>query len=65
MKTIPERREASIRASRAFPMLCRSILELPESPLLIGHLHKGDVVRDAKQKSWIDPQLNIFDFISG
>ena len=36
----------------------------PESPLLIGHLHKGDMVRDAKQKSWIDPQLNIFDFIS-
>ena len=35
-----------------------------ESPLLIGHLHKGDMVRDAKQRSWIDPQLNIFDFIS-
>ena len=30
MKTIPERREARIRASRAFPMLCRSILELTE-----------------------------------
>ena len=34
------------------------------APLWGGVIDKGDMVRDAKQKSWIDPQLNIFDFIS-
>ena len=34
----------------------------PDSPLLIGHLKPGDVVRDAQQESWIDPQLSM-DFL--
>lgn len=34
----------------------------PDSPLLIGHLTPDDVVRDAKQASWIDPQLRM-DFL--
>ncbi len=29
----------------------------PKSPLLIGHLLPGEVVRDARQESWIDPQI--------
>lgn len=35
----------------------------PASPLLIGHLTKDDIVRDAKQESWIDPQMSLFDFM--
>ena len=31
----------------------------PESPLLIGHLTPEDLVREAKQKSWIDPQMTM------
>ena len=31
----------------------------PDSPLLIGHLMPEDTVRQAKQKSWIDPQLRL------
>jgi len=29
------------------------------SPLLIGHLTENDVIHEAKQKSWIDPQLRL------
>lgn len=28
----------------------------PKSPLLIGHLEKGDVVKETKQKSYFDGQ---------
>ena len=31
----------------------------PESPLLVGHPRPDDVVRDARQTSWIDPQLRM------
>ena len=31
----------------------------PESPLLIGRLTPEDRVRDAKQESWIDPQIGM------
>lgn len=31
----------------------------PRSPLLIGHLTPADIIHDAKQKSWIDPQLRL------
>ena len=31
----------------------------PESPLLVGRLRPEDVVRDARQQSWIDPQLRM------
>ena len=33
----------------------------PASPLLIGHLQEGDQVRDAKQESWRDEQMRLFD----
>ena len=33
----------------------------PASPLLLGHLMPSDVVRDAKQESWIVRQLSLFD----
>lgn len=33
----------------------------PQSPFLIGREQPGDVVRQARQRSWIDPQLR-FDF---
>jgi hypothetical protein len=29
----------------------------PESPFLIGNALPGDVVKQSKQKSWIDPQM--------
>lgn len=31
----------------------------PESPLLIGHLTPEDRVREARQESWIDPQIGM------
>ena len=31
----------------------------PASPLLIGHLLPGDVIHEAKQESWIDPQISL------
>ena len=31
----------------------------PESPLLIGHLQPEDQVHEAKQESWIDPQIGM------
>ncbi|MBR0463138.1 MAG: DUF1848 domain-containing protein [Clostridia bacterium] len=32
----------------------------PRSPLLIGSLMPDDIVREAKQESWIDPQITMF-----
>ncbi len=32
----------------------------PESPFLVGNSMEGDVIRDADQFSWIDPQLSLF-----
>nr|MBQ6242642.1 DUF1848 domain-containing protein [Lachnospiraceae bacterium] len=34
----------------------------PESPLLIGHPLPDDVIRDARQESWIDPQVDIQEY---
>ena len=31
----------------------------PASPLLIGHVENGDIVHEAKQVSWIDPQMRL------
>ena len=31
----------------------------PKSPLLIGHLRPEDVIHDARQESWIDPQMKM------
>ena len=31
----------------------------PDSPLLTGHLMPGDVVRQARQRSWIDGQMRM------
>ena len=31
----------------------------PESPLLIGHPEKEDTIHEAKQLSWIDPQMRL------
>ena len=36
----------------------------PESPLLTGRLMPGDRVREAKQESWIDPQIGMDGLIS-
>jgi hypothetical protein len=33
----------------------------PDSPFLIGESRQGDVIHEAKQKSWIDRQLR-FEF---
>ena len=33
----------------------------PCSPLLIGHVQSTDIVKDAIQRSWKDPQMSIFD----
>ena len=33
----------------------------PESPLLIGHLTPEDQVHEAKQESWIDPQIDMLN----
>lgn len=35
----------------------------PASPLLIGHVRDTDVIHDAKQSSWVDPQMNLSDFL--
>jgi hypothetical protein len=32
----------------------------PASPLLIGHLHETDIVKEAEQKLWQDGQLSLF-----
>ena len=31
----------------------------PNSPLLIGHIEPDDIIHEAKQGSWIDPQLRL------
>ena len=36
----------------------------PASPLLIGQVRPEDVIHRAKQKSWIDPQMRLEDYIS-
>ena len=33
----------------------------PQSPLLTGHLMPGDQVHEARQESWIDPQISMDD----
>lgn len=33
----------------------------PDSPLLIGHIQKDDIIREAKQASFIDRQMSLFD----
>lgn len=42
-------------------VLANRKLHDPESPFLIGNYREDDVIRDASQKSWIDPQMSIFD----
>ena len=34
-----------------------------KSPFLIGNLQEGDVIKDAKQISWKDRQMSIFDLL--
>lgn len=42
--------------------VCRNMARHdPTSPLLIGNLEAEDVVKDAQQTSWIDPQPSLFD----
>ena len=31
----------------------------PKSPLLIGHVTEYDIIHEAQQKSWIDPQMRL------
>ena len=33
------------------------------SPFLIGNYRKDDIIHDVKQTSWIDNQMNLFDFL--
>ncbi len=33
----------------------------PRSPFLIGNYEEDDIVHDVPQKSWIDPQISLFD----
>ena len=33
----------------------------PLSPLLIGHVQKTDLIRIAKQESYIERQISLFD----
>ena len=35
----------------------------PASPFLIGNYEKGDIVHDVPQRSWKDPQIDIFGLI--
>lgn len=35
-------------------------LHNPMSPFLIGNVQPGDVIHQARQKSWIDPQIRLF-----
>lgn len=32
----------------------------PHAPFLIGGLRPGDIIREARQESWLDPQLDLF-----
>lgn len=40
-------------------------LHNPASPLLIGELSEGDVVKQAEQKAWRNGQMEIFDILGG
>lgn len=31
----------------------------PESPFLIGGIREGDIIKDAKQSSWLDGQMRL------
>lgn len=35
----------------------------PDSPFLVGNLEKGDIIHEAKQVSWRNNQMNLFDFL--
>ena len=35
----------------------------PRSPLLVGHVQPGDVVRDAAQISWRDGQITLAELL--
>ena len=35
----------------------------PDSPFLIGELESDDHIHEARQSSWRDEQMSIFDFI--
>lgn len=35
----------------------------PLSPFLIGNIMKDDVIHEAKQESWVDHQMNLFDLM--
>ena len=34
-----------------------------KSPFLIGGFQEGDIIKDATQVSWRDPQMNLFDLM--
>ena len=42
-------------------VLARSRLHDPRSPFLIGRARPDDQVHDVPQRSWIDPQVSLFD----
>ena len=33
----------------------------PRSPFLVGELQEGDMIHEAKQSSWLNPQMSLFD----
>ena len=35
----------------------------PHSPLLLGQLLPGDIIRDARQESWRDGQLTLAELL--
>lgn len=37
----------------------------PSSPMLIGHLRPEDTVKEAEQRSFLDPQMTLDDLLSG
>lgn len=37
----------------------------PKSPFLIGGYRPEDVIHDVPQKSWVDGQINLFDYLRG
>ena len=46
--------------------VCRNRLRHdPSSPMLIGHLRPEDTVREAEQRSFLDPQMTLDDLLSG
>lgn len=36
----------------------------PDSPFLIGNYRPDDIIHDAEMKSWVDPQISVFDLLS-